>query len=203
MGKILRNIAIFISYLWPKKVSLAFASVSRHFYSGFISRRFKTFGAGTTVFSNCFFEGEKYMSIGDRVSIGRRTIITAYPVKGHEPELLIGSCSAIGGNCHITAINSIHIGEKVVIGEGVTITDNSHGYLTADELDIFPFYRLAVSKGPVIIEDCVWIGDKATILPNVRIGKGSVIGANAVVTKDVPKGTIVVGNPAAVIRTIE
>lgn len=58
-----------------------------------------------------------------------------------------------------------------------------------------------VSKGPVIIEDNVWIGDKATILANVTIGKGAVVAANSVVTKDVPAYSVVAGIPAKVIKT--
>jgi acetyltransferase-like isoleucine patch superfamily enzyme len=66
-----------------------------------------------------------------------------------------------------------------------------------------PFRRPLVSKGPVLIGDCVWIGDKATILPGVTIGKGSVIGANAVVTKDVPDYCMAAGNPAVVLKKLE
>lgn len=55
----------------------------------------------------------------------------------------------------------------------------------------------------IIIEDNVWIGEGCVILPNVKIGQNSVIGANTVVTKDVPRNSIVVGNPGRVIRQIE
>ena len=60
--------------------------------------------------------------------------------------------------------------------------------------------RPVVSKGSVIIGNNVWIGDKATILPNVTIGDGAVIAANSVVTKDVPAYSVVAGNPAKVIK---
>jgi acetyltransferase-like isoleucine patch superfamily enzyme len=78
----------------------------------------------------------------------------------------------------------------------VTITDNSHGRTDADSLDVPPAHRDIVSKGPVIIGKNVWIGDKATILPGVKIGDGAVIAANAVVTKDVPAKCVVAGSPA-------
>ena len=58
------------------------------------------------------------------------------------------------------------------------------------------------TAGPVIIEDGVWIGDKVTILPNVRIGKNAVIGANSVVTKDIPENCVAGGIPAKIIKTI-
>ncbi|MDR2406844.1 MAG: sugar O-acetyltransferase, partial [Bacteroidales bacterium] len=57
--------------------------------------------------------------------------------------------------------------------------------------------------GSVVIEDNVWIGDKVTILPGVHIGYGSIIGANAVVTKDVPANCVVGGNPAKIIKVIK
>ena len=59
-----------------------------------------------------------------------------------------------------------------------------------------------IGKGPVIIEDNVWIGDKATILSGVKIGKGAIVAANAVVTKDVPAYSVVAGNPAKIIRKV-
>ena len=66
-----------------------------------------------------------------------------------------------------------------------------------------PVSRPLVSKGKVVIGENVWIGDKATILPGVSIGDGSVIGANAVVTKDVPPYSVVVGNPARIINKVK
>jgi acetyltransferase-like isoleucine patch superfamily enzyme len=63
-----------------------------------------------------------------------------------------------------------------------------------------PIKRSLFSKGPVIIGDNVWIGDKATILPGVSIGNGAVIAANAVVTKDVPAYSVAAGNPARIIK---
>jgi maltose O-acetyltransferase len=61
---------------------------------------------------------------------------------------------------------------------------------------------LEVAK-PVVIEDNAWIGGAAILLPGVRIGRNAVVGAGAVVTRDVPADTVVVGNPARVIRQIE
>jgi acetyltransferase-like isoleucine patch superfamily enzyme len=82
----------------------------------------------------------------------------------------------------------------------VTITDNIHGETDYATLQTPPFQRMVTSRGPVIIGDNVWVGDKATILPNVTIGNGAVIAANTVVTKDVPAYSIAVGNPARIIQ---
>ena len=83
-----------------------------------------------------------------------------------------------------------------MIGPNVTITAGAHPISPAlRDHDIQ--YNL-----PVIIEDHVWIGAGAIILPGVRIGKDSVIGAGSVVTKDIPAGSVAVGNPCRVIRQI-
>lgn len=148
--------------------------------------------------------GAKYISIGSS-KIGKDVILTAYDsVAGYNflPEIIIGDNCNIGEFCHITAINSIVIGNGVLTGRWVTITDNSHGMTTYEDLQLSPLKRKPFSKGKVIIGNNVWIGDKATILPGVIIGDGAIIGAGTVVTKDVPAMSVVGGNPARIIKTI-
>ena len=111
------------------------------------------------------------------------------------PELTIGSCCYFGAYNHITCANKIVIGDDLLTGKWVTITDNSHGATDYDSLQVEPIRRPIESKGPVNIGNNVWIGDKATILPGVTIGDGAVIAANCVVTKDVPACCVVAGNP--------
>jgi acetyltransferase-like isoleucine patch superfamily enzyme len=150
--------------------------------------------------------GCKYISIGEKVGIGTRSVITAwdnYEGDTFSPEITIGNNVWIGDESHITVINSVKIGNNVLMGKKITITDNSHGNNTLEEVNTAPNKRQLYSKGPVIIEDNVWIGDKATILPGVHIGYGAVIAANTVVTKDVPTMAIVGGNPARLIKIIE
>lgn len=125
------------------------------------------------------------------------------------PEISIGSHCSIGAHNHITATNRIVIGDGFLSGKWVTITDNSHGNYDVNNPDdieqwqtVIPNHRPTVSKGPVIIGQNVWVGDKATILPGVTIGDGAVIGANSVVTKDVPPYSIVGGNPAKVLKQL-
>lgn len=83
------------------------------------------------------------------------------------------------------------------------ITDNSHGGFDREQLKLRPNIRPLVSKGEVIIDDNVWIGEKASILPGVHIGEGAIIGAGAVVTKDVPPFSVVVGNPARIVKQMK
>lgn len=146
--------------------------------------------------------GPQYFHMGERNIFGKFSALTAWGVyndEHHTPEVFIGDDCNFGEFLHLTCINKIAIGSGVLTGRWVTITDNSHG--VTDEMDggIPPHQRQLYSKGPVVIEDNVWIGDKATILPGVTVGKNSIIGANSVVTKSVPANSVVVGNPAKIV----
>lgn len=117
------------------------------------------------------------------------------------PILEIGEKTSIGEYTHITCISQIIIGKGVLTGRYILISDNNHGIPgNIEELAIPPAKRQLSSKGPIIIEDNVWIGDRAVILGGVTIGEGAIIAANAVVTKNIPAGAIVVGNPGRIIK---
>lgn len=83
------------------------------------------------------------------------------------------------------------------------ITDHCHGKNSLDDIDSAPEHRKLISKGPIIIEDNVWIGENVCIMPGTRIGKNSIIGALSVVTKDIPPYSVAVGTPAKVIKTLK
>lgn len=150
--------------------------------------------------------GGQYISIGNYTHFGKECIITAYnhTIDGSvfTPEIQIGECGNFGAWNHITCVNKIIIGKSFLSGKWVTISDNNHGDNSYEQLKQEPLYRPVISKGPIIIGDNVWVGEKATIVSGVKIGDGAVIAANAVVTKDVPAYSVVAGNPAKVIKTI-
>lgn len=147
--------------------------------------------------------GARNIVLGNRVKISDYSTISTWECDtSNQPMIIIGENSEIGSFAHITAMNKIEIGKNVLMGKYVTITDNSHGKNSIKEIAIPPVKRTLFSKGSVLIEDNVWIGDKVTVLPSVHIGYGAIIGANTVVTKDVPKNAIVCGNPMRVINTI-
>jgi lipopolysaccharide O-acetyltransferase len=104
---------------------------------------------------------------------------------------------------HITAIESVKIGNRVLIASKVYISDCSHGSYSGDQFDSepnsIPIERPLFSK-PVCIQDNVWIGESVSILPGVTIGEGSIIGANSVVSKSIPENVIAVGSPAKPIK---
>lgn len=149
--------------------------------------------------------GCEYMSIGGSTNVGRYCVIECWSTYGEQtftPLLTIGKGCNINDYTHITCINKISIGDGVLTGRFVLISDNNHGTGNKSELSQRPCDRPLSSKGPIIIGNNVWIGEKATILAGVTIGNGAVIAANAVVTKDVPAGAVVGGIPARILKII-
>lgn len=145
---------------------------------------------------------------GSRIIIGRKFIANselrrnsygiiqrvAIRTIGQGAEIIIGDNVGVS-SCSISAVRSIHIGNDVLIGSGAIISDS-------DAHPIDPQERLRGGGGkscPICIGDNVFIGARAIILKGVTIGEGSVIGAGAVVTKDIPPFSIAVGNPVRVI----
>jgi maltose O-acetyltransferase len=110
-------------------------------------------------------------------------------------ELEIGNNSGIGVNCVVPY--NIKIGNEVMMGPDVVIIGKNHRF---DSIEIPMRIQGYNESTPVRIEDDVWIGTRAIILPGIKIEKGAIIGAGAVVTKDVPPFAICGGNPARVIR---
>lgn len=147
--------------------------------------------------------GSKHISIGQNTGFGDGLFLTVwdhYQDQEFTPTVKVGKNCWFGLYCHITAVNKILIGDNLLIGKWVTITDNSHGNTDYESLIVPPTKRPIISKGPVIIGNNVWIGDKATILPGVTIGDGAVIAANTVVTKDVPPYCVCAGNPGIIVK---
>jgi len=102
------------------------------------------------------------------------------------------------GNVNLTFVDDvdIRIGDGVMIAPGVTLTTTGHPVHPARRVDYARFSE------PIVIEDKVWIGSNVVVLPGVRIGYGSVIGAGSVVSRDVPPMVVAVGTPCRVLRPI-
>lgn len=150
-------------------------------------------------------QGLQYISIGKGTNIGEDVILTAwdkYENDKFSPSISIGENCMIGEHAHITACHQIVIGNGVLTGRYVYISDNAHGNSSKEESEIPPIKRKLHVKGPVVIEDNVWIGERVCILSGVHIGKGAIIAANAVVTHDVPAECIAGGVPAKVIKKL-
>ena len=147
--------------------------------------------------------GKKHIEISDGFTTGRGCRIEAYPISKNGKVLRIGKNVQINDYVHITAMNDVQIGDNVLMASKIYISDCLHGSYKGDNNDSSPLInpidrRYSFSK--VIIKKNVWIGEFVSILPSVEIGEGAIIGANTVVTKDIPPYTIAVGNPAKVIK---
>jgi len=108
----------------------------------------------------------------------------------------IGNRNYFNRNVRIVSMDKISIGHDCLIADSVHIYDHNHRF---DDLSQ-PISKQGYTTAPIKIGDNVWIGTKATILKGVTIGDGAIIGAHAVVTRDVPANAIVVGNPGKVIK---
>ena len=124
---------------------------------------------------------------------------------GHlfEPQLTMGASARLSDNVHIACLHRVTIGDHLLAGSHVLISDHAHGRyqgMEASAPGIPPAQRDLHSPAPVSIGDNVWLGDGVVVLPGAVIGDGCVIGANAVVTGFVPANCIAVGAPARPIR---
>ena len=194
-----------IGKLFPWRENRYLQSIRAYILSGRITASLKHFGNQSVISPPIRLLGGKYISGGNKCIFGHHGVLTAWAqFRGDNftPSIEIGDHVNIGDYFHITAINRVRIGNGVLTGRWVTISDNAHGTTDNDSLVQIPMERKLFSKGPVVIGDNVWIGDKATILAGVTIGEGAVIGANAVITKDVPAYCIAVGNPARIIKKV-
>ena len=150
-----------------------------------------------------FLLGLKYFTVGKGTYFAPKAELTAwerYREFTYHPRVTIGRNCHFGQACHITAIGEITIGDNLLTGQYVIISDNAHGDSTADQLSIPPSERELTTKGAVRIGNNVWIGDRVAILSGVTIGDGAIIGSNAVVTHDVPARAVVGGVPARVLK---
>lgn len=149
--------------------------------------------------------GEKNISWGKNFTTGRGCRMEAVSSSSECTVIKIGENFQMNDYCHIAAYNNVAIGNNVLIASKVYISDCLHGsYDGNDQSDpVTPPQLRPLSYKPVVIEDNVWIGDNAVILPGVTIGFGAIIAASAVVTKSVPEKTIAAGIPAKVIKRFD
>ena len=130
-------------------------------------------------------------------SLGDYSVVESFAcINNAVGDVIIGDHTRIG--LHNTIIGPVEIGNHVNLAQGITVTALNHNFSdTNKRID-----EQGVSTNPVTIEDDVWVGANAVILPGVTIGEHCVVAAGAVVTKDVPPHSLVAGVPAKVIKQI-
>lgn len=169
----------------------------------YTKRKFRSVGEKSRIPNPRIILGHKYIQIGDNFRSSfrfRMEALDLYQNQRFKPEIRIGNNVGFNLDIHIACINYIEIGDNVLGGSRIFISDHSHGNIDKETLLIPPRNRQLISKGPVIIKSNVWIGEGVVILPNVTIGENSIIGANTVVTKNVPPNCVVGGIPAKIIK---
>jgi acetyltransferase-like isoleucine patch superfamily enzyme len=163
--------------------------------SRYLLREASTLGVGVRILGRTpVVYNRGVLSLGHDVKLEaptRAILLNVYP----RGELIIGDEVCINDGARFECTSSIRIGDRARIGFGVVIIDNNlHD----------AYNRRALPAGkPVIIEDEVWVGGNAMILPGVTIGKGSIVAAGAILVRDVPAFSVVAGNPARIVRSLD
>ena len=139
------------------------------------------------------WSGRGLVHLADRVELNREVLV----------EVLEGGSVSIGEGSYIqprviitSAVQPISIGRRVLAASYCAFYSYDHGIVASSRIVDQPL----VSKGPIVVEDDVWLGAGVKVLANVTIGQGAVVGAGSVVTKDVPAGAIAAGMPARVLK---
>lgn len=132
-----------------------------------------------------------------KFSLGDHSVIESFCcINNAVGDVVIGHHTRVG--LHNTVIGPVTIGNHVNLAQGITVTALNHNFSDANKrID-----EQSVTTTPVVIEDDIWIGANAVILPGVTIGSHSVVAAGAVVTKDVPPHSLVAGVPAKIIKQL-
>lgn len=209
MNKIKGAVKIIVVWIFsttfPFKVVNRICSIVRVIYSKWVGAQFCCAGINVHIGYPIQLIGGEFIEIGNESGLGARGILAAwgrYNGEQYSPKINIGNHVWIGEGFHISSADNIRIGNHVLMGIHVSIIDNAHGVFNRENLAIEPYKRKLFSKGPITINDNVWIGDKVTILSGVEIGTGSIIGANSVVTRNIPNNCVACGIPARVIKQL-
>jgi acetyltransferase-like isoleucine patch superfamily enzyme len=158
---------------------------------------FASFGSGSVLQLPIRLAGEARIAIGADVFVGAGSWLQTLGEGGMAVKLQIGDGTSIAGNCVLSAARSVRLGKRVLLARNVYISDHIHAYRDQG--------KAVMDQGlerveAVHIEDGAWLGQNVVVCPGVRIGKGAVVGANAVVLDDIPDFSLAVGAPASVVR---
>lgn len=211
MGKIIRAMTAvagvlggMAAFVFPLRVKNGLSLFYSLVYSAYHRRFFARCGSGFFIRNPIYLIGPRYISIGANFYAGYRLRLEAHGRGGGTPPtIVIGDNVSFNYDCHVGCSNRVIIGNNVLFASKIFVTDHYHGDIDAQALLVAPACRPVYSKGPVVIEDNVWIGEGVAIMPNVTIGRNCIIGANSVVTTSVPANSVVAGIPAKVLRILD
>lgn len=182
------------------EISRIYKRIRSELYIRLNKSKFRSIGSNCRLISPLKVQGKSGISIGNNVIIEYKAWLAAFPISSDkQASLEIGFGTQIGHFNHIYATQSICIGKNVLTADRVYISDNLHSY---EDITCPIMYQPVKQISEVIIGDGTWIGEGACII-GAKIGRGCVIGANAVVTKDIPDYSVAVGIPARVIKRFD
>lgn len=168
-------------------------------YLLFIKSRYGHIGSTVRIYSPLEIDGHENIFIGNNVRIGDKAWLAALPLTGSEARLEIGDGCLIGHFNHIYCTHSIRIENDVLTADKVYISDNAHSYEDLSK----PIWKQPIRQlKDVVIGEGSWLGENVCIC-GASVGKHCVIGANSVVTHDIPDYCVAVGAPARVIKKIK
>ena len=156
------------------------------------SFQYKSVGFKSLIIRPLRIVGKKYISIGNKTLVKEYTWLLALKIDGFDPVLDIGQGSSIGEFNHITSVREVIIGKNVLTANRVYISDNVHGY---EDIETPIMDQPVKFKNKVYIGDGSWLGENVCVI-GASVGKNCVVGANSVVTKNIPAHALVYGNPA-------
>lgn len=166
-------------------------------FSAFYARGFRGFGHGAFIGHPVKIEGAGGITVGPGAVVLQNGWLAALPLlEGVEPRLELGAGCYVGRSCHIVAIKGVSIGAKALIADRVYISDNVHVF----ENPLVPVMDQPVKlKGEVCIGEGAWLGENVCVI-GASVGRNSVVGANSVVTRDIPDHCVAVGSPARIVK---
>jgi acetyltransferase-like isoleucine patch superfamily enzyme len=145
-----------------------------------------------------------YVKIGKGVGLDQDVWLNIpFVPTSPEPVIVLEDGVRIGRRCMISAKNRVEIGQNVIFGPSVLITDHLHAF---EDVSVPIVFQGITEGGTVRVEEGCWLGFGAAVVCNhgeLVIGKNSVVGANSVVTRSVPPGSVVVGNPARIVKRFD
>ena len=185
----------------PYRVKRAFAWLERWYRDHRLAPQADAFGAHAMVLKPWHVRLH-----GSGIRIGRAphiiaaadrpVALTTWSFENNSGRIDVGDYCLLCPGVRIDAAEQVTIGDNCMLAAGAYVTD-------ADWHDLYDRTRVVGRHAPVVLEDNVWLGDGAMVCKGVRVGANSVVGARAVVTRDVPANSIVAGNPASVVRTLD
>lgn len=211
MKKLIKRVIAFLVWLWSKiysyNLSIRLKGYRDIIYSLWICNFLGEMPLDSSIAYPCSLQGggQKNIFVGHHTGIQSHSILGCWEKYGEQqfsPSITIGNHCSIGEYNHITACNKITIGDGLLTGRYVYIGDNAHGGLSWEEANIPPARRHLKSKGEIVIGRNVWIGDKVSIFGGVTIGDNVILGANSIVTHDIPSNCMAAGVPAKIVNEL-